>query len=99
MTVLFVFLFLCLFAVVLIIVAVGHSVIESQRKKQVQKMLETVSAKPLESPVLLLDPAAKEDLLQRFIKGLNAGARLNSMLSQSGLDWTTSTWLIATLVA
>ncbi len=99
MTVLFVFLFLCLFAVVLIIVAIGHSVLESQRKKQVQKVLETVSAKPLESPVLLLDPATREDLLQRFIKGMNAGARLNSLLSQSGLDWTVNTWLIATLVA
>ena len=99
MTVLFVFLFLCLFAVVLIMVAVGHSVVESSRKKQVQKILETVSAKPQESPVLLLDPAAREDLLQRFIKGLNAGARLNSMLSQSGLDWTVNTWMISTLVA
>jgi tight adherence protein B len=99
MTVLFVFLFLCLFAVVLIMVAVGHSVLESGRKKQVQKMLETVSAKPRETPVLLLDPASREDLLQRFMKGLNAGARLNSMLSQSGLDWTVNTWMISTLVA
>jgi tight adherence protein B len=99
MTVLFIFLFLCLFAVVLIMVAVGHSVVESGRKKQVQKMLETVSAKPRETPVLLLDPASREDLLQRFIKGLNAGARLNSMLSQSGLDWTVNTWMISTLVA
>jgi tight adherence protein B len=80
-------------------VAVGHSVVESSRKKQVQKILETVSAKPQEAPVLLLDPAAREDFLQRFIKGLNAGARLNSMLSQSGLEWTVNTWMISTLVA
>jgi tight adherence protein B len=97
--VLFAFLFLCLFAVVLIMVAVGHSVVESQRKKQVQKMLETVSAKPHEKPALLLDPAPREDLLQRLIKGLNAGARLNSILNQSGLDWTLNTWMISTLAA
>lgn len=99
MTVLFVFLFLCLFAVILVMVAIGHSVLESSRKKQVQKILETVSAKPREDPVLLLDPAVKEDLFQRFIRGLNAGARLHSMLSQSGLDWNVNTWMISTLLA
>jgi tight adherence protein B len=99
MTVLFGFLFLCLFAVVLIVVAIGHSVIESRRKKQVTKILETVSAKVPDPPVLLLGPGAKEDLFQRFVKGLNAGDRLNSLLAQSGLDWNLSKWMTSTLVA
>lgn len=99
MSVLFIFLFLCLFAAVLVVVAVGHSVMESHRKKQVEKILETVSAKPRETPVLLLDPAAEEDLLQRVMKSLNAGERLGSMLAQSGLDWTLGKWMTFTLVA
>jgi tight adherence protein B len=99
MTALLVFSFLALFAVILIVVAVGYSVMESHRKKQVEKMLETVSAKPLETPVLLLDPVAKEDVLQRLMKGLNAGTRLSSMLAQSGLDWTLNKWVMSTLIA
>ncbi|MFL6446384.1 MAG: type II secretion system F family protein [Bryobacteraceae bacterium] len=99
MTVLFGFLFLCLFAVILIVVAIGHSVIESRRKKQVTKILETVSAREQVSPVLLLDPVTKGDLLQKFVKGLNAAERLNSILSQSGLDWTLTKWTSRTLLA
>lgn len=98
MSALFIFLFLCLFAAVLVVLAVGHSVLESRRKKQVEKILETVSAKPREAPVLLLDPAEKEDLLQQLMKRLNVGERLNSMLAQSGLDWTLSKWMTSTLV-
>jgi tight adherence protein B len=99
MAVLFAFLFLCLFAMILVVVAVGHSVLESRRKKQVEKLLDTVSEKPREMAVLLLDPVAKEDVLQRLIKGLNAAERLSSMLAQSGLDWTLNKWLVSTVVA
>ncbi len=99
MTILFGFLFLCLFATILIVVAVGHSAIESRRKTQVEKILETVSAKPREAPALVLLDARHEDWLDRFIKGLNAGDRLNSMLAQSGLNWTQGRWMTSTVIA
>jgi len=99
MTLLFLFLFLGLFAVILIVVAFGLSVNETRRKKQVEKILETVSATPYEAPVLLLDAAPKEDLAQRLIQGLNSGAKLKCMLVQSGLDWTLKTWMSYTVTA
>jgi len=99
MTLLFLFLFLGLFAVILIVVAFGLSVNETRRKKQVEKILETVSATPYEAPVLLLDAAPKEDLAQRLIQGLKSGAKLKCMLVQSGLDWTLKTWMSYTVTA
>lgn len=100
MAVLFGFLFLCLFAMLLVVIAFGHGVLESRRKKQVQKILETVSAKPREAPVvLLLNLAEKEHSFQRFIQGLNAAGRLKSMLAQSGLEWTLGKWITATLAS
>jgi len=99
MTLLFLFLFLGLFAVILIVVAFGLSVNETRRKKQVEKILETVSATPYEAPVLLLDAAPKEDLAQRLIQGLKSGAKLKCMLLQSGLDWTLKTWMSYTVTA
>jgi tight adherence protein B len=93
-------LFFCLFATILIVIAVGYGVVESRRKKQVEKVLKVASAKPLEeTPALLLDTVSKEDFLERFIKQLNAGERLNAMLAQSGLDWTLGKWMTFTVVA
>lgn len=96
MPTLLIFFFLTIVAVTLVTVALGFNWMESRRKKQVEKILDTVSAKPVEAaPSILLDPVKKEDLLQNLLKKLNAGERLSSMLYQSGLDWTIHSLLTA----
>ena len=100
MTFLIGLLFCCLFAIVLIVLALGYKVVESLRRKQVGKILETVSAQPAEAHVdLLLDPKAQMDSLHHLLGSLNVVDNLRAKLDQSGLHWGTSGFLLFTAVS
>jgi len=96
---LFLLLFLGLVALTLIATAVGFSWFERQRKKQVEKMLATVTAKPVEQPTILLDPVKKKDLFEQLLKQANISDKISSLLYQAGLNWTVQTFLVASFVA
>jgi tight adherence protein B len=100
MTILITLLFCCLFAIILIVLALGYKVVESLRRKQVGKVLETVSAKPAEVYVdLLLNPKAQIDSLQRLLGSLHVVDNLQAKLDQSGLGWGTNGFLLFTAIS
>ncbi len=83
------FLFFCILAIVLVATALGLHILETQRKKQVTGILRTLEGKPREEESnILLDPPNPENLLQRLAGRLNLTETLESLLLQSGLNWS-----------
>ncbi len=90
MTTAFLFLFFCIVAIVLVSTALGFSFLESQRKKQVKSMLRTVDGNPPEQAAtsILFDAKDKEDLMARTVSQLGWAQGVESVLLQSGLNWS-----------
>ena len=84
------FLFFCILAIVLVALALGLHILETQRKKQVTGILRTLEGKPRaeEESNILLDPPNPENLLQRLAGQLNLRESLEDTLLQSGQNWT-----------
>jgi len=98
-TIVTIFAFLVLFAVVLIAVSVGYRFLEAQRKSQVQGMLQTISGTSTESETtILVDPGAVNPF-DTFLNRSEIPARLGRMIQQGGMQWTVSRLLIAIGVA
>lgn len=89
--------FLVLFAVVMVAVSVGYRVLEAQRKKQVEGMLNVVSGASAEAlqPVVL-EPRV-EDRLELFFQKTGEIERLRKFIQQGGLTWS-PTRLLATIL-
>lgn len=98
-TIVSVFAFLVLFAVVLIAVSVGYRFLESQRKSQVQGMLQTVSGNAPEAESTILVNRATVSSFDAAINRTALSIRLGRMIQQAGLQWTVSRLLIAITVA
>jgi hypothetical protein len=66
--------FLGVFAVVLVAVSIGWSVVEAQRKKKVVGMLETVSGKTAAAETTVLKEAGgdSQDVLSRLVSGFDS---------------------------
>jgi tight adherence protein B len=90
MTTAFFFLFFCIVAIVLVSTALGFNFLESQRKKQVKSMLRTVDGNPPEQAAtsILFDAKDKEDLMGRTVSQLAWAQALETILQQSGLNWS-----------
>jgi tight adherence protein B len=100
MSPLLVFLFLCILAIVLVATAMGLNFLESQCKKKVTGVLRTVEGKaeePVESKILT-DVPAGESALMRLSSRLNLTSLLDTMLQQSGLNWSLTRFLVYTLI-
>src|SRR5580658_2029267 len=90
MTTVFLFLFCCILAIVLVATAVGFNFLESQRKKQVKSMLRTVDGNPSEEAAthILFEAENHEDLMVRAVSRLHWAQGLETVLQQSGLNWS-----------
>jgi tight adherence protein B len=90
--------FLVLFAVVMVAVSVGYRVLEAQRKKQVEGMLNVVSGDSAEAlqPVVL-EPRA-EDRLELFFQKTGEIERLRKFIQQGGLTWSPTRLVATTLI-
>jgi tight adherence protein B len=98
MSTVFLFLFCCVLAVVLVATALGLNFLESQRKKQVKSMLRTVEGKiPEEGASVLLEEKDNADLLAQAVAHLGWAQRAETTLQQSGLNWSTQTLLLLTV--
>src|SRR5271154_2705804 len=99
MSPLFLFLFFCLMAIVLVSTAFGFNFLESQRKKQVKSMLRTVDGKPPEQATtsILFEAEDKEDLIARTVSRYGWARGVETVLQQSGLNWSTGHLLALTV--
>lgn len=84
--------FLGVLAMMLIIFSVGWQFVETQRKKKVVGMLQTVSGSDMvaETTVLKDLKGAGSDALSRMLEGLNLTKKLQAHIQQAGMDWTVS---------
>jgi len=90
--------FLVLFAIVMVAVSLGYRFFETQRKKQVEGMLNVVSGKPAEGlESIVLDETA-EDPLESFFKKTGEIEKLRKFIQQAGLTWSPTRLVIATLI-
>jgi tight adherence protein B len=94
----FFFLFFCILAIVLVATALGFNFLESQRKKQVQSMLQTVDGKTPEQAAthILFEARDNEDLMARAVSRLGWARGVETTLQQSGLNWSTPRLLFLT---
>lgn len=97
---LFVFLFLTVLAAVMVACSVGFAVVESRGKKQVATVLRTVAdaQAPVAAPVVLMRKADQSDFIRRVLQRFNLVDRLQTAISQGGLEWTVNGFAFATLV-
>jgi tight adherence protein B len=92
--------FLVLFAIVLVTIGVGYRIIESQRKKQVEGLLNVASGTQADegTATVLLDQIY-ENPIDVLAKRIALTKRIGQMIQQAGLQWTPSRFLLATVFA
>ena len=91
------FCFLIIFALLLFTVSFGLRFYENQRRKKLVSMLRTVTENGEEHHVnLLVDDHSKKEGDESLFGSLNITGRISTLLSESGLDWT-STRLITVM--
>jgi len=91
--------FLVLFAVVMVAVSVGYRLLETQRKKQVEGMLNVVSGNPVEGQQsVVLDAPAADNPIDTFFRKTGDFDRIKKFIQQAGLTWSVTHLLTATLI-
>jgi tight adherence protein B len=90
--------FLIMFAIVMVAVSVGYRFFESQRKKQVEGMLNVVSGQPAEGLETVVLEAPTEDLLDSFFKNSGEMEKLRKFIQQAGLTWSPTRLLVSTVI-
>lgn len=91
--------FLGVLAMMLVLFSVGWQFVETQRKKKVVGMLQTVSGSDMvaETTVLKDLTGAGGDALTRVLEGLNLTKNLQTQIQQAGMDWTVNKLLFVML--
>jgi tight adherence protein B len=90
-----VFCFLIILAMLLFSISFGLRFYESQRRRKLVSMLRTVTTNGEETHVnLLIDPESKQGGVEDLLKSINLAERLTALLSESGLDWTPTRFVI-----
>lgn len=91
--------FLVLFAIVMVAVSLGYRFLETQRKKQVEGMLNVVSGEPAEGlQSVVLAPPAQDNPLDTFFRKTGDLDRIRKFIQQAGLDWSPTRLLATTLI-
>src|SRR5579884_53611 len=93
---LLIFLFLSIFGAILVAVALGVNVMETQRQRQVKSLLTALAAQTEEShaPIILIDPNERVGgFARKILARLNLLDTFETHLRQSGVDWNLSTLL------
>jgi tight adherence protein B len=101
MSPLFLFLFFCVLAIVLVSTALGLNFLETQRKKQVKSMLRAVdgSASEQADTHILFEPEDSQALVARTVSRLDWAQGVETTLHQSGMNWSVGRLLALTLAA
>jgi len=91
-----VLIFLVMFTVIMVVIAFGVNVVETQKKKKVTEMLQTAvgQAQQAETKVLF-DPVETASAVMRFISHFNFMQKLEAKLQQSGVGMSLKTLLLA----
>lgn len=95
-----VLLFLIMFAVVALTIALGWNILESQKKKKVTEMLQSAvgESQRTETKVLMESEDARRDALKNFLSRFNFAKRLEDRIQQAGLTMTVNTLLMVMVV-
>jgi tight adherence protein B len=100
MSTVFLFLFFCILAIVLVSTALGLNFLETQRKKQVKSMLRTVEGNTSEpTPTHILYEAKGKDDLMAMVSRQEWARGVETTLQQSGLNWSAERLLVVTAVS
>lgn len=91
--------FAVLFAIVMVAISVGYRLLESQRKKQVEGMLNVAAGEEAAEAGQTILRSEEEDPLGALLKRAAVNTRLEKTIQQSGLDWTVTSLLVSTLIA
>jgi tight adherence protein B len=90
--------FLVIFVVIMIAVTLASKFWDNKRKKQVSSMLKTASGderSEISISNLLMEPSEDgRSFMERFIEGLDIAQKLQTKMTQAGLDWTPTKFLI-----
>jgi len=96
------FVFLTIFAAILVTVAIGVNVLEAQRQRQFKSVLSTLVAPSEgdvgEAPIILVDAGDRNARMRAVLSKLNLAEYFESRLAQSGLNWTLGRLLVMMLV-
>ncbi|MGE5644804.1 MAG: type II secretion system F family protein [Acidobacteriota bacterium] len=92
--------FLVLFAVIVLTVALGWNYLEAQKKKKVSEMLQSAvgDARQVETKVLMDAAGSGEDALKQFIGRFNFAKKMETKIQQAGLTMSLNALLIQMLV-
>src|SRR5437588_238309 len=92
------FCFLIILAFLLLSISFGLRFYETRNRNKLVSMLRTVTENGGEEQHvnILLDPDAKKDGIEDLIGNLNITGSINRLLSESGLDWTLSRFVMLT---
>jgi tight adherence protein B len=93
-----VIIFAVLFAIVMVAISLGYRFLESQRKKQVEGMLNVVAGEQTDASQPAILKERIEDPVQELLKQVPVATRIERLIQQSGLEWTASRLLVATII-
>ena len=91
-------LFLVLFAVVMIAVGLATRFVELQGKKQVETILNPVIGEAEGPQTSILVSTEEPDALEAFLRRSAFSGRMQGMIQQAGLQWSSSRLVIAMLL-
>jgi tight adherence protein B len=91
--------FLGVLAMMLLVFSAGWQYVETQRKKKVVGMLQTVAGSEMVAETTVLKELTSEsgDALSRMLEGLNLTKTLQTQIQQAGMDWTVNKLLFVML--
>jgi tight adherence protein B len=89
------FCFLVIFALLLLSVGVGLRYYEAHRQKKLVAMFRTVTEGGREQSVnLLMSDGGDRDSMENALANLNIAGRITDLLTEAGLDWSLSRFVI-----
>jgi tight adherence protein B len=93
-----VILFLVLFAIVMIAVGLASRFVELKGKKQVETILNPVTGEPEGMETSILVSTEEPDALETFLRRSELSGRMQIIIQQAGLQWSSSRLVIAMLL-
>lgn len=96
-----VFVFMVVFAAILVSFAIASQVLERQRREKVSRVLKNIEGTPPkpEPTTLIRRPEREHSPLHKALSRLNFARRTEAWLEQSGIGWDLATLAAATAIA
>lgn len=94
-----VIIFLVLFAIVLVAISLGYRFLETQRKRQVEGLLNVVSGNEgADTHTSILTERPGDNPLDSLLKTTDFSTKMNARIQQAGLQWTVGRLVAATII-